>query len=168
MHPDEWSTRLLWEKLVVAPMMVERIRHRGLSTRNSDEVRVGVDTDRLHSSDNSITNSTTIRWHWSAATTRWRWWHDHSKTIRDTELIVRPQINNSTATIRGSRSNSRTWWFNGLRTIRWRNDSMPYDQRSPQRLEDFMIQWLADDSMAWCYNDEMEKKTENGYEEIEI
>ena len=28
------------------------------------------------------------------------------------------------------------------------HDSMPYDQRSPQRLEASMVQWLADDPMA--------------------
>ena len=37
---------------------------------------------------------------------------------------------------------------------------MPYDQRSPQRLEDSMIQWLAEGSMAWDNDDD---EMRNGY-----
>ena len=91
---------------------VESIRHRGLSTRYSDGLRMdmNVDTERIHR----------IR-----ITTRWRGWHDHSTTIR------------------------------------WRDDSMPYDQRSPQRLEASMIQWLADDWMAWRLEQRLSQKADS-------
>ena len=97
-----------------------------LSTRDSDEARVGVGKELINC----------IR-----IITCWWEWHDHSTTIQwrdDTSRSSRSNLMTQWLadrwrddTSRGSRSNSRTRWFTGLRTIRWRDDSNRDPRKKP-------------------------------------
>ena len=173
MHPDEWSTHLLWEKLIVASMKVERICHRGLSTRNSDEVRVGVDPDQMHSDNNLMTIVTRplgddpMAWGLDASIPR-----GLPATIRGLDdSMACGRSDGATARVKNlaeSQLQDTARWFNGcgksdgatiraevLAATRWLNglktiNSMSYDQRPPHRLEDLMMtQWL-DVTMMNC------------------
>ena len=133
MDPDEWSTCLLWVKLIVPLDNVESIRHRDLSTRYSDGLRMdmNVDTDRLHS-DNSMTRvvrpldddpkAQQLQWRLDASMPR----APPSTTRGLDDSMACGRSDGATTrcpTTRDLRSDSRTRWFNGLRTIRWRDDT---------------------------------------------
>ena len=144
-HGSWWMINLSTMGEVDSPLDdVESIRHRGLSTRDSDGLRMdmNVETDQMHSDSNSMTR------------------------------VARPLDDDSMARRYEQRFSQRlealmTQW---LRMIRWRDDTSRGSRSDSmtQWLEDDQLDALRpevsasargpDDAMVGCYNDEMEKK----------
>ena len=139
----QWSARLR-EKLID-----DGAHPSQTSTRHSDRIRVGVDTDRLHSDNNSITR----------VTTTWR----RSEGATATIATRYPYIRDSPATTRGlddlmacGRSDGATIRAEAFVATPRLDDSMAqtinamsYDQKSPHRLKDLMMQWWDVTMTRW-------------------
>lgn len=126
-----------------------------LSTRDSDEVRVGIGMDLI----NCIRITT---WQWSegaAATMMTQCFYDKKFPQQLKNLMIQWLADNPVAqwlnasTTKSFYSNSRTWWSNGLRITRQRNDTIPLWLKVPTAtwgLDDSMAYRQSDDAMTQC------------------